>query len=108
MQQRVFITFLHARRATDDDHWRFFGERFRGRVRHLQSAHAIRYANRAQAAHTGVSVSREPGTLLVACVDRLEFAFGELIVKPKHVVAWNAKDMADSVGVKALDEVFAD
>ena len=48
MEQWIFFTFAHARRAADDHDRRFFSERFSRGVRNFQSADAIRDANRAQ------------------------------------------------------------
>ena len=99
VEQGIFLTLFHARRAADDDDGRFFGEGFRRRVGHFQAADAISDANCAEAADTGIGVGGKAGALFVAGVDEAQLAFGEKVVKAQHVIAGNSKHMPHAMGV---------
>ncbi len=107
VQQGILLTLFHPRRAADDDHGRLLGKGLGGGIGELQSAYAVRDADGAQAAYTGVGIGGETGALLVASVDEAQFAPGKLVVESKHVIARDAKHMAHPMRVEPLDEVIA-
>src|ERR1041385_7497426 len=107
MEERIFFAFFHARRPADDDDGRFFGKSLGGRVGDLQTTDAISDTDCAKATDAGISIGGETRALLVACVNKLEFALRKLVVETKNVIAGNAEDVSHAVSVQALNEIFA-
>ena len=108
VEQRIFLPFLHPRRAADDHDRRFLRERLRRGVGHFQSADAVGDADRAQPAHARVSVGRKTSALLIAGIDDANRAVKELLVETEDVIAWNAKHVPHAMRVQALNQIFAD
>src|ERR1043166_8456815 len=106
VQEGIFFPLLHARRPTDDNDGRFFGKCLRSSVGYFEPADAIGDADGPKTAHASVGIGGESGALLVTSIDNVEFAFGEQVVKTEDVIAWQPKDMAHPMGVKALYEVL--
>ena len=96
MEERILFPLAHARRAADDDDGRFFRVGLGGGVGDLQPAHAISHADHAQAADARIGIGGEAGALFIASGDDLQRAFLQGVVETQHVIARNAKDMADA------------
>jgi hypothetical protein len=108
VEKRIFLALFHPGRAANDNYGGFFSKSFSRSVGDFQTAYAIGNADRAKTTDSGVGIGRKPGALLIARVNQLEFAFRKLVVESEDVIPRNAKDVAHTVSVEALDEVFAD
>ena len=95
MEERILVALLHARRAADDDHGRFFREGAGDGIHDFESAHAISDAHGAESGHARIGVRGKPRALFIACGDDgAEVAFEKLVVEAKDVIAGDAEDVA--------------
>ena len=107
VQERVIPPFAQARSPADHDNRRFLGIGPRDRIAEAQPTHAIRHTDRANAVHPGIGIGGKARAVLAGTADQPQRAFFHHRVEGQHVVARDAKDVADAVCSQAADQVLS-
>ncbi len=108
VEHRIIDAFPKAGGAGEHDDGGFFRVGTGDGVGDVESADAVGDAYGANAVHAGVGVRGIAGAVLACHPDHLDRALFEHFIKSEHVVAGDAEDVTDTVGLKSLDEVLAD